>query len=267
MNWVSLLNSVPIIALAFFRIAGLMLFAPLFGSARVPQRVKLLVALALTASMAGSIPRPAQLPSSSWELAVGIAGELAFGLAMGTILSTAFVAAQWGGQLISQQMGLNISEVLDPQFGNGGSVVGDMYYMLCTAVFLLAGGHRELVRGMRISFQKLPLLSLTMNQHLLDLMVQVLSAATSIGARLAAPMLITMLVIDLVMGAIGKTVPQLNIMSAGLIVRASVGIVVLALGLGLTVQVLQDSMASSTRQVELHLANDPAALSSAPQNE
>jgi flagellar biosynthetic protein FliR len=124
-----------------------------------------------------------------------------------------------------------------------------------------------LVRGMRISFQKLPLLSLTMNQHLLDLMVQVLSAATSIGARLAAPMLITMLVIDLVMGAIGKTVPQLNIMSAGLIVRASVGIVVLALGLGLTVQVLQDSMASSTRQVELHLANDPAALSSAPQNE
>jgi flagellar biosynthetic protein FliR len=222
------------------------------------------MALALTASMVGAIPQPVALPSSSWELAVGIAGELAFGLAMGTILSTAFVAAQWGGQLISQQMGLNISEVLDPQFGNGGSIVGDMYYMICTAVFLMAGGHRELVRGMRISFQKLPLLSLTMNQHLLDLMVEVLTAATAIGARLAAPMLITMLVVDLVMGSIGKTVPQLNIMSAGLIVRAMIGIVVLALGLGLTVQVMQTAMANSSHQVELHLANDPAAQSLPP---
>jgi flagellar biosynthesis protein FliR len=80
-------------------------------------------------------------------------------------------------------------------------------------------------------------------------------------------MLITMLVIDLVLGAIGKTVPQLNIMTAGLIVRASIGTVVLALSLGLTVQILQSAMASSTHQVELHLANDPAAQSSSPQNE
>ena len=30
---------VPTFVLAFFRIAGMMLFAPLFGSARIPRRV------------------------------------------------------------------------------------------------------------------------------------------------------------------------------------------------------------------------------------
>jgi flagellar biosynthesis protein FliR len=257
MAWSKLLDAVPVLALAFFRICGLMLYAPLFGSGRVPQRLKVLIAMALTASMAGAIRAPRPMPGTAWELLVGIFGELAFGLAMGTILSTAFIAAQWGGQIISQQMGLNISEVLDPQFGNGGSVVGDMYFMLCTAIFLMTGGHRALIRGMRASFDRLPLMSLTLDQHVMDLMVQVLSAATAIGARLAAPMLITMLVTDVALGAIGKTVPQINIMTTGLTVRLGLGFVVLVIGLGLTVQVLQRDMATSALQVEQHLSNDP----------
>jgi flagellar biosynthesis protein FliR len=254
MTWSQLLEAVPLMTLAFFRIAGIMLFAPLFGSARVPQRVKLLLGLAFAATMAPSIHRAPIMPTSAADLAIGIAGELAFGLAIGTVLSMAFVAAQWGGQIIGQQMGLNISEVLDPQFGNAGSVVGDMYFMLCTAIFLLTGGHRALVRGLQASFERLPLLSLTFDRSLVDLMIRTLSATTAIGARLAAPMLITMIIVDLALGAIGKTVPQLNVMTAGLTIRTGVGIVVLLAGTGLTVQVFQSALADSSQQVEMRLS-------------
>ena len=89
------------------------------------------------------------LPQTTWEIAIGIGGEICFGVAIGTILSFVFIAAQWAGDMIGHQMGLNISEVLDPQFGASGSIVGDMYFMLATVIFLAVGGHRALLIGVR----------------------------------------------------------------------------------------------------------------------
>jgi flagellar biosynthetic protein FliR len=63
--------------------------------------------------------------------------------------------------------------------------------------------------------------------------------------RLAAPMLVTMLIVDLSLGFLSKTIPQLNIMTAGLAVRAAVGMLVLALGLILTSDVLRDALLES----------------------
>jgi flagellar biosynthetic protein FliR len=107
------LNIIPVFALVFFRLAGMMLFAPLFGSARVPRQMKIMVALVMAMLMTGELRgRHVELPQSMWELAIGIGGELMFGLAMGTIVSFVFIAAQWAGEIIGQQMGFNISEVL-----------------------------------------------------------------------------------------------------------------------------------------------------------
>src|SRR5690349_19192133 len=114
----------PAFVLVFVRVGALFVFAPLLGSAKIPRRVKLLLALVLTFGIAGGIPLPdaAHMPQTLWQFTLGIGGELMFGLAMGMILSMVFIAVQWAGEMIGQQMGLNISEVLDPQFGGAGSL-------------------------------------------------------------------------------------------------------------------------------------------------
>ena len=83
------------------------------------------------------------------------------------------------------------------------------------------------------SFDTLPLLSLGVDRPLLDLLVGLLTAATALALRLAAPMFVTMLVVDLALGCIGKTMPQFNVMSAGheRSGRCS-GMVVLIVGIG-----------------------------------
>ena len=138
--------------------------------------------------------------ANEWQVAIGIGGELAFGLAMGMVLSFVFIAVQWAGEMIGQQMGFNLSEVFDPQFGAQGSLIGDVYFMLTLVVFLIAGGHRAMLQGVHASFDVLPLLSLGIDQSLLDLMLQLFQAATMLAFRLAAPMLVTMLVVDLTLG-------------------------------------------------------------------
>ena len=99
-------NLVPVFVLVFFRLAGMALFAPLFGSAQIPKRVRLLLMLMLALGMAGSVKPPPQLPDTTWDTAMAIGGEMCFGLAMGMIMSFVFIACQWAGEIIGQQMGL-----------------------------------------------------------------------------------------------------------------------------------------------------------------
>jgi flagellar biosynthetic protein FliR len=244
-----LLQFVPVFVLVVFRLAGMMLYAPLFGSARVPKRVRVLLVLITAVGMTGSIKAPAALPQTPWDLALGIGGELLFGLAMGMVMSFVFIATQWAGEIIGQQMGFNLSEVFDPQFGAQGSLVGDLYFMLTTVVFLVIGGHRAMLMGVYQSFQYLPLLSLGIDHSLFHLLISLFSAATILAVRLAAPVLVTMLVVDLVLGLIGKTMPQMNVMAAALNVRSAIGIIVVVFGLTLTVDVMHKAVLESMRDI------------------
>jgi flagellar biosynthetic protein FliR len=248
MHFEQALQLVPTFVLTFFRMAGMMVTVPLFGSARIPGRVKVMFALVLAASLAPTI-KAVGLPDTTWKLTAGIAGELLFGLAIGTALSFTFVAANWAGEIIGQQMGLGIGQVFDPQFGGSGSAIGDLYFFLTLVIFLIVQGHHAFLRGVRASFDALPLMTVTLTPALLDLMGGLIQSATALALQLAAPMLVTMLLTDVVLGFLGKTIPQINVMTAGLPLRSLVGMVVLIFGLMMTSDVISTSMKESAEQI------------------
>jgi flagellar biosynthetic protein FliR len=248
-NLDALFNLAGVYLLVLFRVAGMMVFAPLMGSARVPRRVKGLLAITLAAALAPTVTPPAQLPTTIWGLAIGIGGEIMFGLAMGMILSMIFVAAQWAGEIIGQQMGLNLGETFDPQFGSHGSMIGDVYYFLTLMIFMAIDGDRAMIRGVHDSFGALPLLSGGINQSIFGVIIGLFAGATKLAMQLAAPVLVTMLVVDLVLGFIGKTVPQLNIMTAGIALRSLIGTVVIIVGMGLTSTAIRDALLGAMRSM------------------
>lgn len=242
MNANDLLNFPTHFALVFFRIAGLMVFAPLIGSGRIPQRMKFYFAGVLTLAMAGSMPAPALMPETPWHLAVGIGGELVFGLALGQVLSLVFVAAQYGGSIAGQQMGFNLAGSLDPSSDIGSNPLGDVYFMLTLFVFLLLDGHHAMMLGVRNSFDYLPPMSAGVHGELLGAIASMVMSATTLAVRIAAPACVAMLVVDLALGMIGKTIPQMNLLSVGMSVRLMAGIFVVVVGLGLTGIVLSDAI-------------------------
>jgi flagellar biosynthesis protein FliR len=58
-----------------------------------------------------------------------------------------------------------------------------------------------------------------------------------------------MVVVDLALGFIGKTIPQFNVMSAGLTIRSLVGMMVLVVSVGLASRVMRQELASSLELV------------------
>lgn len=234
----------PAYLLVLFRLAGLFVMAPLLGSSRIPRRVRGMLAGLIALGMAGGVREPVALPSDLASLTVALGGELVFGIAMGTTVALVFVAAQWAGEMIGQQMGLSIAQAFDPQFGGAGSLIGDLYFMLTLAVFMSPpiDGPAALLRGVDASLAALPLLSVGINQSVLDLLTDLLVAAAALAFQLAAPMLLTMLIVDVALGCIGKTMPQMNVMSAGLSIRVLAGMIVLIVGATVTWHVLTDAL-------------------------
>ena len=247
----SVLNFVPTFVLVVFRLAGMALYAPLFGAARIPKRVRVALILVLGVGMTAGVKAPPQLPDTAWGLALGIGGEIAFGLAMGMVMSFVFVAVQWAGEIVGQQMGLTLGGVIDPEYGGQSSVMGDLNFMFTLAIFLLIGGHRTMIRGVRASFDALPLLSLSVDQNLLETLLGLLHAATIFAVQLAAPILVTFS--DSRPGARSDrpndSTNEHNVGGA-LTVRAGLGILIVWLGLNLTGGVIGRAIERSMQQVQ-----------------
>jgi flagellar biosynthetic protein FliR len=220
------------------RVGAVLAVAPPFAAVAVPARVRALIAMALTIGLLPAVSTKLT-PQPLASLTLGIAGEVMIGLAMGMSLALVFTAAQWAGELITQQMGLSLSEVYDARVGGQVGSLGQMYWLLAVVVFMGANGHHALLRGVGASFDAMPVMSLSMGTSIVALMVGLLQSATGLAIQLAAPVFVTMLVVDLSVGMVGRTMPQLAMMTAGVTVRSIAGLVVLIAGMALTAGVVQ----------------------------
>jgi flagellar biosynthesis protein FliR len=72
-------------------------------------------------------------------------------------------------------------------------------------------------------------------------------------------MLVTMLVVDVALGFIGKSVPQINVMNAGLTLRSGLGIAVLIVGLILTSEIMSGALFDSVSSITNAWTAKPAA--------
>ena len=231
----------------FLRIAGLLFFIPLLGGRVFPARLKLMLAAVLALAAVGSLPAVPPQGLSQLQLALGLAAEFAFGAAMGLSLALVFVAAQMAGQIISSQMGLNLAGSIDPSGAPGASPLSQAYYILAGSVFLLMDGHHLAILGLRASFDHLPPMTLPVDASLAAAITGMLAAATVLALCIAAPACIALLVVDLALGMIGKTIPQISFMSVGMTLRAFAGLAVVILGLGVSATVLGGALTDALR--------------------
>ena len=260
----SQLTQLPLhFALVVFRIAGLMVFAPVIGSDKIPRTIKFYMAVALALCVCSSpaaVPRAESIPESPWLVAAGIAGEILFGLLTGLLLSLVFITARWAGGIAGQQMGFNMAGNFNPTADFGGNPLGDVYFILTLLLFLQLDAHTAMMVGVFRSFEAVPPLAFAMNNDLLDLFVGALGGATGLAMRIATPVCTAMLVVDLSLGMLGKTIPSLNLLSVGLSIRAGVGLILCIFGLYMTGELLVDAINNGLLLTEDLWLRPPASV-------
>lgn len=214
----------PLFALVLVRVTGLLLTAPILGSEVVPVRIRAgfaaVVAILVFPLVAPTLPAEVSLGA----VLAGLPGELLIGLTMGLALGLVFVGVQIAGMVVGQQAGMALGEVYNPVMDSDSSVLGQTFFLTALAIFVLVGGHRELMRALLDTYATIPVLSYRIQPATLELVTDVLTGAYALGLRMAAPVLMSLLIATLVTGFLSRTMPQLNILSIGFPIRALISL-------------------------------------------
>ena len=208
------------------RLSALMLFAPFFGSAVIPARIKAVLVLALTFLLYPMVKsRLPVIPLEQWPQMVF--SELLVGLAVGIVTTLVFDAVQMAGQVLSVQMGYSLVTILDPNTQIESTVVATFHQTIAMLIFLRLDVHLWLLRAIGNSFEFLPPGQAHLSGSFTRGLLGAGASVIEIGVQIAAPVLSATLLADIVLGLLGKASPQLPLMLLGPAIKSLLGLCVL----------------------------------------
>jgi len=252
---ISLTRIVGSVLLVGLRISGLMLFAPFLSSTPIPVRIKVVLAIAMTAVLYPvHVQNLPVVETSRWPMVV--VTEVLVGIGMGVATSVVLEAVQVAGQVLSLQMGYSLVNILDPLTQVESTVVALFHQTIAMLIFLGLDVHHWILRAVAHSFEYLPPGSATLNPAFLEATMHEGAVILALGIQIAAPVLSVTLLMDIILGLLGKASPQMPLMLLGPAVKSMLGVLVLGMTLRYWPRLFEKYFSMSIAYTEhlLHLA-------------
>jgi flagellar biosynthetic protein FliR len=219
------------------RIGGLLAALPVLSGRTVPVKVKVALVLVLGAVLAPVIHLPA-VPPDPVVLAAGLTGEMAIGLTIGLAVRLFFSALELAGELVGVQMGFGVVQLFDPTTSHHTPIVGQFFTLLASLVFLSLNAHMLVVATIVSSYDAIPAFGASLPAGLGEEVVRLSQQMFVLGLKLAAPVLVTILVINVLLAILGRAVSQINVFVLSFPVTIAGGLAVLAMAMPFIVQLL-----------------------------
>jgi flagellar biosynthetic protein FliR len=245
MDWLSQIDvgKFVLFTLVFVRISGLVMTAPIFGTSDVPVQVRALLAFGLALLILPSQWHvPVEDPRNLVYYLVFLGSELAIGLTLGFGVVILFSGIEVAGHTIGQVSGLMIAEIFDPTTGNNTSVFSRLLFLVALALFVCIGGHRTVMAAMLDTFAAIPPGGAIDAGSLSRTLVTLVAQSFLLGLRASAPVLVALVLANIVLGLIGRTLPQLNVLVLGFGINSLLALAMLWLTLGAAVWVFQEQL-------------------------
>jgi flagellar biosynthesis protein FliR len=212
--------------LVFLRCTGFVVTAPIFGHRAVPRPVKAgLIAMLALALVGGASAAPGAVP-----LLMAAPIELLIGITMGFALGLAFSTVETAARLLSLQMGLSLGAVFDPVSGEASTPFDPLFAVVAGLLFLALNLHLAIVGILADSFRALPIGG-AWPTDLFGTVARLIALALELAARVAMPLALVLLLVELSVALISRAIPQVNVFFLGLPLKILVGIALVAIAL------------------------------------
>lgn len=239
--------------LVLVRTTVIIMMVPVLGERTVPARIKtalsLLVALLVFPLVRTQLSYPpvgALLP-----LILRIGGEILLGVCIGMTARFIFAGIQMAGELIGFQMGFSVASVIDPTANVQVNILGEFQYMVSMLIFLVINGHHVFLSALAESFNVTALPTVSHPGELLSVMVNLSGDIFIIAVKISAPIMTVLLFINVAMGLVARTVPQMNVFIVSFPLQISVGLIFLGLTASVFVQLLQRMFSGLAQEIAL----------------
>lgn len=225
-------NNVDVFMLVFIRVIGIFITLPVLGGGTIPTSTKLGFSLALTGIIysSGLIYIPPEFNIQDVVVyGMLILKEFLVGLIIGFVVFFIFNSVYFSGHLTDQQMGYSMSSVYDPISNTQVPISGNLYYFSLCALFIINKGHYMIINTIYYSYKALPIgkAFIVGNQNLTNLILYEMLQFFVIGTLFALPIIGIILIMDVSLGVLVKTVPKVNVFAVGMPLKAMAGLIAL----------------------------------------
>ncbi len=221
--------------LMLVRIGCMIAVFPILGSRNVPPQVKIGLSFLLSLILFPLLP-PATvaMPTRLLAYAVLVIKEALVGLTIGYAASLILTAVSMAGSIIDMEVGFAFASSMDPLTGAGSTVLGNFKLSLFMIIFLALQGHQFLILALARSFDKIPLVQASLPAgKIAEFMTVLVANLFDVSLRMAAPIIVLTMLINVAAGVLARTVPQMNLFVVDLPLR--IGVALLGLGLMLPI--------------------------------
>ncbi len=213
------------------RVLVMMVTGPLFSHPALGARVRVLLALAIAWAIGPeSVGGQSVAELGVAKLALTVCTEVVIGLAAGVGSGLVFAGILQLGQFMAIQGGLGAARTIDPASGASTLAISTAFNTFAMLVFLVIGGHHDLVRGIAASFEAYPIGRAGPDPGLLLELASLASVIWQVAFQLAAPLTVAIFVQNVATGVLGRAMPQLNLLIVNLPLH--VGMLLLLIGIG-----------------------------------
>ena len=219
--------------LVFARVGTMVMLLPGIGETGMPTRVRLTIALTLTA-----ILLPLHRSAYSIDLrALGpvltmLLEEIIIGAVLGLTARLAISALQVAGSVVAQQLGLGFVTAVDPTQNQQGVLVGNFLAMLGVTLIFATDLHHLVIAALNDSYQLFQPGELPVVGDMAQLVTRTIGTAFKIGIQLSAPFLVFGLLFNLGLGVLSRLMPQMQVFFIGMPLSITLGLLLLLLVIG-----------------------------------
>jgi len=219
--------------LMFARIGTMIMLLPGLGELSVPARVRLTVALVLTAVL---FP----LHRAAYVIDLRAAGpvlqalfqELLIGAVLGMTARLTISALQTAGSVIAQQLGLGFVTAVDPTQGQQGVIVGNFLTLLGVTMIFATDLHHMMIAGLHDSYRLFRPGEIPVVGDVTQLVIRTIGDAFRVGIQLSGPFLVFGLVFNVALGILSRLMPQMQVYFVATPLSIMIGFVILLLVVG-----------------------------------
>jgi flagellar biosynthetic protein FliR len=209
------------------RVAAATMLTPIFGPTQIPGPVRVMIALALSAFLMLAAPVVQAPIGSTTDLMIAALGELFIGASLAFAFLVAYSATQIAGRVLDIQLGYGAASVLNPTTQTPAPLIGTVFGMAAIAVFLAIDGHHVLIRALALSIETYPPGELATNLDIGELL-KFSGSMFTFGLALCAPVMFSLLLADIALAVMARSMPQLNVFILSFSVKIVLGLIGLA---------------------------------------
>ena len=206
--------------------------APIFGHKSVNAKLRVLIAICMsfTTFSVLDITMPEYYTVLDYTLLV--IKEALCGLSLGFVSSLVMAVISFAGEFIDREIGFSMVTNFNPSMGTMVTITAELYDKLVCLVIMVTNLHYYILKALAQSFVLVPIGDVDFNFPVIySDVVSFISQYFSIGIRIAMPIFIGVTMLNVILGVLAKSAPQMNMFAIGIQLKLIVGMLILTIAI------------------------------------